>query len=240
MQSTQKSDNNNIFFIFTGIIQIFLILSLVYFFFHADWFNAFLTASVILLNLFPVFLHRRYNIFIPPEFHLLSVLFIFMSIFLGSVVDLYYTYWWWDILLHTSSGFLLGLIGFAVLFLLNQTNKIPKGMTPIFICFFAITFAVFLGVVWEIYEYIQDLFIPSMDMQDKGSGVNDTMTDLIVDMIGAIVVSSMGYLYLKTGRYSFIADSIQAFMLHNPELFSRATRKKEIAFFKRVRTTFVK
>ena len=44
------------------------------------------------------------------------------------------------------------------------------------------------------------------------------MVDLIVDTIGAIVVALMGYAYLKTGRYSFIADGVRSFVRKNPRL----------------------
>jgi hypothetical protein len=33
-----------------------------------------------------------------------------------------------------------------------------------------------------------------------------------------------GYAYLKTGRYSFIADGVRAFVRKNPRLLGRVTR----------------
>lgn len=209
----------NIYLTFTGIIQVILGASLVYFFLIRDFFNVFLTALVFMLNLFPVFLSRRYKIFVPPEFQLLVIVFIFATIFLGSVFDLYYKFNWWDTVLHMLSGFLLGLIGFVVLFVLNRLNHIPREMKPFFICFFAVTFAVFLGVIWEIYEFIQDQIWPQFNMQTIETGVTDTMIDLIVDLIGATVVAFMGYFYLKSGKYSFLADGVRSFILQNPDFF---------------------
>lgn len=54
-----------------------------------------LTALVIGLTLLPV-LARRHEIIIPPDIQLVSALFVFLSLFLGSAVDRYYKYWWWD------------------------------------------------------------------------------------------------------------------------------------------------
>ena len=38
--------------------------------------------------------------------------FIFFSVYLGSVRGYYGKFWWWDVALHTSSGFILGIAGF--------------------------------------------------------------------------------------------------------------------------------
>jgi hypothetical protein len=58
-------------------------------------------------------------------------------------------------------------------------------------------------------------------MQSNETGVVDTMIDLIVDTIGAFVVAIMGYVYLKTGRYSFIADAVRKFVRKNPGLVGK-------------------
>src|SRR3712207_4847428 len=110
----------NVYVLMTAVIQALLGLGLALFVLRGDWENVFLTALVILLTLAPTFAWRRYRIFIPPEFQLVAVVFVFLSLFLGSAVDLYYHFWWWDVVLHTGSGFLLGIVGFLALFLLNQ------------------------------------------------------------------------------------------------------------------------
>ena len=144
------------------------------------------------LTLLPTFLFRRYRVYIPPEFQFVAASFVFLSLFLGSAAGLYHYFWWWDILLHTGSGFLLGIIGFLALFLLNQTERIPAGIRPAFLCFFGVTFAVFLGVLWEIFEFAIDLLVPGQNMQSGETGVGDTMLDLIVDTLGAVIVGIDG------------------------------------------------
>jgi hypothetical protein len=59
------------------------------------------------------------------------------------------------------------------------------------------------------------------NMQNTESGVRDTMQDLIVDMLGAIVVAVMGWFYLRSGRFSFLADGVKKFLARNPKLFSK-------------------
>jgi hypothetical protein len=220
-ESAQRTpESRNIYVSLTLAIQALLVVGLILFVLRRDWENVFLTATVIALTLAPAFLDRRYRIVVPPEFQLVSAGFVFLSLFLGSAGDFYYKYWWWDAVLHTGSGFLLGIVGLLALFVLNRTDRLPRDMRPAFICFFAVTFAVFVGVLWEIFEFIVDRFTTA-NMQSQETGVVDTMYDLIVDTLGAIVVAVMGYSYSKTGRYSFIADGVKAFLVRNPRLFRR-------------------
>lgn len=209
----------------TWLIQALLVVGLLLFLVRRNWENVVLTFAVILLTLVPAFLFRRYRVIIPPEFQLVSALFVFLSLFLGSAFDFYYKFWWWDLVLHTASGFLLGIIGFIVLFLLNSTERLPHGMHPIFLCLFGVTFSVTLGVLWEIFEFACDRIWPGLNMQSTGTGVVDTMKDLIVDTLGALIVGLMGYVYLKTGRYSFVADGVRAFLKKNRRLLGRDRRQ---------------
>ena len=205
----------------TLVIQVVLFVGLVLFVVRRDWENVFLTVTVIGLTVLPAFVLRRRRVYLPPEFQLVAVAFVFLSLFLGSARDFYYRIWWWDIVLHTSSGFLLGIVGFIVLFLLNHTDRLPKEVRPAFRCFFGLTFAVFVGVLWEIFEFVVDQITPRINMQSTETGVADTMHDLIVNTLGATVVALMGWAYLRTGRYSFLADSIRSFVRKNPRLFGK-------------------
>ena len=221
-----ESGAGRIYLRLTLLLQAIVCVALAVFVLRRDWERVFLTACVIALMLLPVLLRRRYDVFLPPEFQLVAAGFIFFSLYLGSVRGYYSKFWWWDVALHTSSGFILGIAGFVSLFLLNRTDRIPRGMRPIFLCLFGVTFAVTLGVLWEIFEYGCDRIGPHVgypsDMQSQSSGVRDTMQDLIVDTIGAIVVACMGWAYLRTGRYSFLADGVKKFLARNPKLFRKS------------------
>ena len=216
-----RPERQNIYATLTLVIQAFVTIGLILFLLRRDWENVFLTVLVLVLTLVPAFLLRRYRIYIPPEFQLVAAAFVFLSLYLGSARDFYYHFWWWDIILHTGSGFLLGIIGFLALFLLNQTDRLPDEIRPAFLCFFGLTFAVFLGVLWEIFEFAIDMIVPGANMLSWETGAGDTIVDLIVDTIGAIIVSLMGWAYIKTGRYSFVADGVRKFIRKNPRLFRK-------------------
>ncbi|GMW00379.1 MAG: hypothetical protein AMXMBFR84_15160 [Candidatus Hydrogenedentota bacterium] len=215
-----ESDSQSLYLKLTIVIQTTMAIGLVVFVVRQDWENVFLTLLVIALTVVPAVL-KRYRIYLPPEFQLISAAFIFLSFFLGSAGDFYYKFWWWDLALHAGSGFLFGMVGFITLYLLNQTSRLPKGIHPTFVCFFGVTFAVFMGVIWEIFEYIVDRALPGTNMQSVETGIDDTMQDLMVDIAGAAVVAAMGMAYFKSGRYSFIGDGIRAFIRRNPRLFRK-------------------
>ena len=190
-----------------------------------QWLTAAITVGIIMITLFPLLVAKRFHIFIPPEFELLAIIFIFASLFLGEVRGYYIRFWWWDIALHTGSGLLLGVIGFLLVYILNETEEIELRMTPGFVAFFAFLFAVSIGALWEIFEFAMESFF-DMNMQKEMlgdlSGLTDTMWDLIVDTLGASVISVLGYGYLKAARKeSFLERLIAAFIQKNPRFFNR-------------------
>lgn len=228
-EESRPEGTRNVYLLFVLLIQASLLVGLAVFIYRRDWEDIFLTIGVIGLTLIPELLRRRYRIDLPPELQLIAVAFVYLSLFLGSASDFYYRFWWWDIVLHIGSGFVLGFIGFLAVFVLNGTDRIPHGIQPSFLAFFSLTFAVFVGVLWEIFEFTVDQIWPHVNMQSNETGVVDTMHDLIVDTLGAVIVAIMGWTYIKTGRYSFLANGVRGFIHRNPHLFDKP-RKNFAAF----------
>jgi hypothetical protein len=207
----------------TLVIQLVLVAGVIGFVLLRDWPNALLTVLVIALTALPRWL-KRVHVDVPPEFQLVAAAFVFCAIFLGTSLGFYGRFLWWDTALHTTSGCLLGLVGFIAVFLINGTDHRPEGMRVSLVAIFGFMFAVTLGVFWEIYEFIADNLIPGLDMQVVATGPNDTMIDMIVNTIGAAVVALLGYFYCRTGRQSFIVDGVCKFVTRNPRLFARAPK----------------
>ncbi len=209
----------------TLFLQAILVLEVVIAVWNQQWITAVITIGIILVTLGPLFIEKLLHVFIPTEFVLLTITFVFASLFLGEVRDYYARFWWWDIALHSSSGFLLGVIGFLLVHLLNETENIGVHMKPGFVAFFAFLFAVGMGALWEIFEFGMDSIF-GMNMQKAmlgdTSGLTDTMWDLIVATMGALVISVLGYTYLKNPRQeSFLERWIHLFIKKNPRFFKR-------------------
>lgn len=212
------SKPESIFEWITLALQFILVAGLVLSAIQQQWMNVVLTAAVIFLSALPALMERQFKVSIPPEFELLAILFVFASIFLGEVRGYYVRFWWWDVLLHTGSGLLLGLVAFLLVFALNQTDRIDLHLKPGFVALFSFTFAMAVGAVWEILEFGVDSFF-GLNMQK--SGLRDTMWDLIVDAFGAFVFALTGYLYMRRGWGSPIFRSVESFVKSNPEMLGR-------------------
>ena len=192
------------------------------------WGNAAIATGILLLTFLPAMLARRVEVHIPAEFEVLAIAFIFASLFLGEVRDYYNKFWWWDIALHATSGGLLGVLGFLLVYVLNETPRVDLHMRPGFVAFFAFCFALAVGALWEVFEFAMDQFF-GMSMQKPmlgdPSGLTDTMFDLTVDAIGALFVAAAGYVYMVRGSESVIDRGIRRFIERNPHLFSRGETK---------------
>lgn len=156
--------------------------------------------------LLPRWLQRKWGVEIPSFMMVLYAVFLYCSIYLGEVRGFYFLIPHWDTILHTFSGVALGALGFSVLTFLNKTDRVPFNLSPAFVAVFAFCFAIAVDVVWEIYEFATDgLFMLNMQKHALESGqplvgreaLSDTMTDLIVDSIGAAIISLVGYVSLK-------------------------------------------
>ena len=153
----------------------------------------------------PALLERKLEIVIPSNMMIVYTLFLYGAIFLGEVMAFYYRVPHWDTILHAFSGAMLGALGYSVVSFLNRSDGVPIELSPLFVAFFAFCFSMTMGMLWEVYEFTMDaLFGTNMQkfMQEGGtmlvgqSALADTMKDIIVDAVGALVVSVVGYISL--------------------------------------------
>lgn len=143
-------------------------------------------------------------------------LFIFGSELLGEIRSFYEIFPWWDNLLHSVSGVILALIGFMLVYNLNESENTSVNLSPLLVSAFAFFFALACGALWEIFEFSGDRLF-GMDMQKfrppagtteliseswrYDAGLIDTMTDIILDAVSAFGVSLLGYIKIKAGKW---------------------------------------
>ncbi len=196
-----------------NLLRLTLILEAAVSVFYFSWFNLVISVLTLALTYFPIWFEKKYRIDIPLDFELTIVLFVYASLFLGEVVRFYEYFWWWDTLLHAISAVAFSLIGFIILLVLFQTEKIRS--KPIWIAFFSFCFSVCVAAIWEIMEFsVDQVFGANM----QKSGLMDTMWDLIVASIGAGLASMSGFAYMKGGQHSAISRLVKVFFRDNPEL----------------------
>jgi len=154
----------------------------------------------------PSIVSRKWKFSIPNFIYIMYYVFLYCAIFLGEVLHFYYVVPHWDTILHFFSGAMLGALGFILVSWLNDSEKIRVSLSPAFVALFAFCFALSCGAVWEIYEYVFDGLL-GLNMQKfiTADGVTlighealrDTMKDVIVDALAALLISVMGYARMK-------------------------------------------
>ncbi len=159
--------------------------------------------------LLPGMLEHKLKIEIPSNMLILYTIFLYSAIYLGEVKSFYYNVANWDNILHTFSGAMIGALGFSIVALLNKSEDVPMNLSPIFVALFSFCFAVTLGVIWEFYEFTFDGLL-GLNMQkfalENGTplvgraALTDTMVDLFVDAVGALIMSIIGYISLKYNK----------------------------------------
>ena len=181
---------------------------------------AFVALATLALSLAPVVAARWADIHVPPGLITAVVLFVGATLFLGEVFGFYDRFWWWDIVMHGTSAIAFGLIGFVLVFMMFQGDRYAA--PPLALAFLAFCFAISIGTAWEIFEFAMDRLF-GFNMQK--SGLMDTMGDLIVNMIGALIGAAVGFGYLKGQARGGLATLIDEFVYRNPRFFKRFRRK---------------
>ncbi|MCU4740701.1 hypothetical protein [Natronoglomus mannanivorans] len=153
------------------------------------------TGAMLLVTFVPTLLRRRYDL----PFDAGLVLWITVVVFLHSLgsVYLYDQTFWWHNVTHPLSATLVGAIGYVVIRTLDELRDdihLPLELTPWFVVLFVVSF----GVFWEIGEFAMDALAATTGLQMPLSqhGLADTMTDLVFNTIGSILVAFWGLPYL--------------------------------------------
>lgn len=236
------------------VLRALVIFSLVRAFLRGHFESVFLCGLTLVLLVLPSILTRRLHIELPTTLEIIILLFIFAAEILGELNSFYVRVPHWDTVLHTLNGFLCAAIGFALVDMLNRSDRFSFKLSPVYLAIVAFCFSMTVGVLWEFFEYAGDTLL-GLDMQKDtviqavrtveldptrlnrvvavrdiadvivvhgdgtqqslglggylDVGLNDTMKDLIVNFIGAVVFSVIGYFYVKEkGKGRFAARFI--------------------------------
>lgn len=156
----------------------------------------------------PSILERKFRFELPSLLYGFYIVFLYCAIFLGEVRSFYYLVPQWDSVCHFCSSMMMGFFGLMVVTILNRDRHLAVSLSPFFVCLFAFCFSVALGAVWEIYEFAADgLFGMNMQKFMLADGtvlaghaaLADTMKDIIVDVLGSLLASTIGFFSIRKG-----------------------------------------
>ena len=232
------------------VLRVVVVLTLVRAFLRGEFESVLLCGLTLVLLILPSIFTKRLNIELPSTLEVIILLFIFAAEILGEINSFYIRVPNWDTMLHTMNGFLCAAIGFALVDMLNRSDRFSFKLSPVYLALVAFCFSMTVGVLWEFFEYAGDRFL-GFDMQkdtvintlktveldetrtnkvvtisdiadviivhSDGTqealglggyldvGINDTMKDLFVNFVGAVIFSVIGYFYVKEkgkGRFA--------------------------------------
>lgn len=174
-----------IFVIFKVVVIVHLIVCLV-----NGWWAA---TFVCLFNLVLLFVSD----FIQKKLGYNDILYLFIYIFLtgsllgGEVYYLYVKVWYFDIIMHTLSSFIVSYLLYYIVKYFNVRINIPLFITFIF------SFAMMVASLWEITEFIIDRVL-----------VSDMQKDTIITEVKSKLLSSDGKSVIKKKINSMKIDNI--------------------------------
>ncbi|PZO82127.1 MAG: hypothetical protein DI629_01260 [Mesorhizobium amorphae] len=186
---------------------------------RAQWPAGLLVLVTMATVTLPTATRKRHPFVLPVPIELAIALFVFGSLFLGEILGWYDRIWWWDLLLHSSSGVLLSALG-----LLFAYGIGGKSLNARVAFLFAPMLAMSVGTVWEFFEFaIENLFGVAMQTPQVsgGSGLVDTMWDLIVNAVAAVGVALYGWHYTRPSRGRGIPRWVEGFLDRNAAFFER-------------------
>lgn len=188
-------------------ITIFLlILVQIVFLFQQNWFSLALSLFTLILVFLPSIFNKKIFVDYPNFIMAQIVIYLYLSALLGSLMNYFEQYWWWDLFVHLLLGLVVGSIGFLLVLELTkhrpESAKLSSGMLVIF----AFAFSVAIGTIWEIIEFtIDSLFGTNLQL----SSLRDTMTDLIADTTGALIIGLTGLIYLKHPKNNLVKEFVE-------------------------------
>lgn len=184
------------------LMQALILIYAIYSFCTLDYLWGIWSLFAFFLTLTPLILKRRFDITLPWELSLLIVLALYLHVG-GSIRGWYLLFYpFYDKFAHLISSVLVAILGLISAVIMDQYVESIK-MNRFFVAFFVIIFTMAMGVTWEIGEFLSDQIL----LTQAQHGLNDTMLDLIFDLIGGGVVSILGMIYLKyTPKERFIKE----------------------------------
>ncbi|MEO2075490.1 MAG: membrane-spanning protein [Bacillus sp. (in: firmicutes)] len=165
---------------------IFMISLVVYYLIKGDSSRWQVATGGIFVSALPLLLLFKKNIPFNIPLILGYYLFIFCSLFLGSISSFYLHFKWWDSTLHFYKGLYVALAGitlYKICIPVNVRNDLSKWILFLFI----LSLAALASVIWEVYEFLGDLTPITHTMQRGGN--TDTMLDLLFGLAGGLLIA---------------------------------------------------
>ncbi len=189
------------------LFQVLIALSGIYAYVTGQIGEAFTATFMFALSIVPYAVAARESIRFPWFVYFLISLALWFHVagyVQGFYVDLYPYY---DKVAHLVSGITIALLGFLGVVYLDRHWRMR--LTPLFIAGFTIIFGLALGAVWEMYEFLVDMFFWGSLAGPMQNSLADTMLDMIFVLVGSLIVAMVALSYFRSHRVDEVGDSLE-------------------------------
>lgn len=144
------------------------------------------------------------------EIYILAILFMFLASVLGSSYRFYDHVLYWDKYVHCFSGVLGAEVAYILFCLLKKTKKAEKADLPLLYVFMNAV-NIMIAALWEEFEYAGLIFFNYDGIRHYSTGVHDSMTDILVCIIGGLLTTYFIYRYYQTGKANIFSNINEKF-----------------------------
>lgn len=127
-------------------------------------------------------------------------LFIMVALICGSVLGWYHTINWFDLFAHFLSGIVFSIVALIII----RKNGLLKKEYTAFHIVFIICFGLAIASFWEFFEFFSDKLFKGDTQWVKETGVDDTMTDMLIAFLGSCIFSIYYFVKMKFNPKGFI------------------------------------
>lgn len=136
------------------------------------------------------------------QIHVINIVFALIASIGGSMLGAYQIPLF-DKALHFSSGILISELALMLYNYLTDNKKHQSTKEQLLAITFVFTFNMTVAVLWEFFEYWCLIFLKNDAINHYTTGVHDSMTDMLVALIGGCIIIYYLIKYFKTNKDNF-------------------------------------
>lgn len=142
---------------------------------------------------------RAARVRLPTSLHAMYAALLLSAPWLGAALGRYAAWPWWDVLVHFFSGvpIALGAVLLLGVAAARRSLVMPPGLEALTV----VGLHSLVALAWEVAEFTADQVLGAQTQK----GNTDTMTDLIVGTLGALLVALVLYAHRTRGWFLWMA-----------------------------------
>lgn len=170
-------------FIYKSCILIYLI-SLVYAF-YLNWGGKYFSMTIVacLTPFIMPLLMKLLKIEVPQEFYIINIIFVYFASLWGSCLGGYHLPYF-DKFTHFFSGIIFCEIAY-----ISYKHFLPNEKRKFLMFIFINALNAMIALFWEFYEYALLIFFNYDAINHYSTGIHDSITDMLVAVIGSFILS---------------------------------------------------